>query len=75
MEEKKDLKKHAVDSSNLEWIAYDNDKEELYIKFKNGGTYVYYNVPEDIFASLLNAGSKGRYFWMKIRDVYEYKKL
>lgn len=73
MEEK--LKKHTVDSSNLEWIAFDKDKEELYIKFKNGGTYVYYNVPEDIFNNLLNAGSKGRYFWMKIRDVYEYKKL
>ena len=28
MEEK--LKKHTVDSSNLEWIAFNKDKEELF---------------------------------------------
>lgn len=69
------LKKHLVDSSNLEWIAYDKKNSELYIQFHSGGLYKYMNVPENIFNGLLSAGSHGRYFWMKIRDKYDYAKL
>lgn len=69
------LKKHLVDSSNLEWVAYDKKNSELYIQFHSGGLYKYMNVPENIFNGLLSAGSHGRYFWMKIRDKYDYAKL
>lgn len=71
----KDLKKHVVDSTNLEWVAYDEDKKELYIQFKSGGLYRYLKVPKNIFDELLDAGSKGRYHAMKIKYKYDYEKL
>lgn len=71
----KNKRKHLVDSSNLKWIGYDESKKELYIGFRNNTEYKYFDVPKDIFEGLLNAGSKGRYFWVKIRDVYKYEKL
>lgn len=75
-EGKKELKKHLVDSSNIEWVSYDEEKEDLYIGFRNNTTYVYNKVPKDIFDGLLHAGSKGRYFWMKIRNKpFEYKRI
>lgn len=73
--ENKGLMKHIVQSTNLDWVAYDKKKKELYIQFKSGGFYVYYKVPEKIFVDLLKAGSKGRYHAVKIKYVYKYKKL
>lgn len=73
--EKKGPVKHLVKSTNLEWVSYDKDKKELTVQFKSGGLYKYDKVPEKVFDDLLKAGSKGRFFWMKIRDVYKYTKL
>lgn len=72
---KKDLVKHIVDSTNLEWISYDEDEEKLYIQFRSGGLYEYDNVPQKVFDGLLKAGSKGRYHAIKIKWEYPYKKL
>ena len=72
---KRELRKHFVQSSNLDWVAYDKVKKDLYIQFRSGGFYRYLKVPEDIFTSLLNAGSKGRYHNIKIKYKYEYEKL
>lgn len=72
---KKDLMKHIVDSTNLEWVSYDKDEKTLYVQFRNGGLYEYYKVPEKIFKELLEAGSKGRYHAIKIKYKYDYKKI
>lgn len=72
---KKDLVKHVVDSTNLEWISYDEDEEKLYVQFRSGGLYEYDNVPQKVFDGLLKAGSKGRYHAVKIKWQYPYKKL
>lgn len=74
-EGKRQLKKHFVDSSNLEWVAYDDKKKVLYIQFRNGGLYSYDDVPEKEFDSLMAAGSKGRYFAVKIKWNYKYTRL
>lgn len=71
----KELDKHLVDSTNIEWIAYNKEKEELYVNFLGGGLYVYYKVPEELFNDFLKAGSKGRFLHMKIKNKFEYKKL
>lgn len=78
----KNLEEHKVQSSNLDWVAYDESNEILYIAFlpkgedSHGSIYAYENVPKDIFEGLLNAGSHGRYFWVKIRNKnYPYTKL
>lgn len=74
---KKEIKKHLVQSSNIEWVGYDDKKQNLYVGFLNGSVYCYYNVPKNVFDGLLNAGSHGRYFWVKIRrnNNYEYKRI
>lgn len=71
----KNLTKHLVDSTNLEWVSYDEDAKELYIQFRSGGLYVYYGVPKEIFDDLLKAGSKGRYHNLKIKWKFDYKKI
>lgn len=72
----KDIVKHPVDSSNLEWVAYDEAEKHLYIKFLSGGVYRYFDVERDIFEKLLNADSKGRFFWAFIRRPgYKYEKV
>lgn len=73
--QQKKLMKHIVQSTNLDWVAYDEVKKILYVQFKNGGYYAYYDVPKEIFTDLLKASSKGRYLAMKIKWKFEYKKL
>lgn len=72
---KKELVKHLVESTNLEWVSYDEDEKDLYVQFRNGGLYVYHNVPKNVFDGLLKAGSKGRYHAVKIKYEYPYEKL
>lgn len=74
---KREIMKHLVKSSNIEWVGYDERKKDMYVGFLNNTVYRYYNVPQNVFDELLNAGSKGRYFWAKIRrnNNYEYKRV
>ena len=72
----KNLVKHVVKSSNLDWIAYDEKNKNLYISFKsNKSLYIYFDVSKDIFEDLFKADSKGKFFWAKVRDKYKYQKL
>lgn len=62
-----------VISSDLKSIGYENGT--LYVMFRNGKTYSYSGVPYDVFTSLLNAESKGKFFSKYIRNVYPCTKL
>ena len=64
-----------VISSNLDQAGYDDETESLDITFLSGSKYRYFNVPQFIYDDLVNASSKGRYFWRNIRGVYEYQRL
>jgi len=64
-----------VDSSNIEAIGYDDQTEELHVRFLSGGTYVYHQVPASVFNGLMNAASKGSYLNREIKDVYQFSKL
>ena len=44
----------------------------LYLTFKDGSHYAYYQVPLNIYEELINAQSPGRYFQEKIHNVYPY---
>jgi len=63
-----------VDSSNIEAIGYDPNAQELHVQFLSGITYVYYNVPENVYEEIMDAPSKGSYFNRIIKGVYEYAK-
>lgn len=63
-----------VESSNIKSIGYED--EVLEVEFLNGSIYVYYNVPEKLFESIMNADSHGRYLNEYIKKAnYRYKKI
>ena len=64
-----------VESSNIEAVGYDQEEQELIIEFKSGRTYIYFDVPFDVYTGLMDAESKGKYFHKNIRNIYEYQEL
>lgn len=60
-------------SSNIDGMAYKVEKEQLWVRFKDGSVYTYYDVPMNIAKCLYKAGSKGKYFWKKIRNNPRYQ--
>lgn len=49
-----------VNSSAINSISYANG--DLTIEFNSGRSYVYHDVPADVYLDFLNADSHGRYF-------------
>lgn len=68
------MERHNVNSSDLSSIGYNKDNQVLEIEFINGSIYRYFQVPLDMFTSLLNAGSHGKFFNQNIKDKYDYSK-
>lgn len=71
---------HAVDSSNLEALGYDEEENLLYIVFKAKRNtpqtlYRYFDVSGAEFGNLLSAESQGKYFHQNIREQKLYDKL
>lgn len=60
-----------VDSSNIESVGYDGDTRELHVSFVTGKLYIYAEVPEETYAELLSADSKGSYLNREIKPNYE----
>lgn len=68
-------KMFAVISSNIEEVGYEKDTQELFVRFKNGSLYKYYNVPELEFVAFYSAESVGRYFNVNISRRYQYERI
>ena len=65
-----------VESTSIKFVGYDEDARELYIRFLNRGrTYVYFDVPPDAYAALLDAPSKGRYLNFEIKPYHRYRRV
>jgi len=62
-----------VDSSNIEAIGYDDGLRELWVQFKDGGTYVYGDVSAETHAEIMQADSKGSYFNREIKPNYDVR--
>ena len=61
-----------VDSSNIEAIGYDETSQELHVQFLSGSTYVYYDVPSELFDAFVAAPSKGSFLNREIKEVFRY---
>ena len=61
-----------ANSSNIERFKYDPLSRVLKVEFKNGGTYDYFDVPEQTFTNMCNASSKGQYLAQQIKGTYRY---
>lgn len=63
-----------VRSTNIRSVGYDKKTEQLEIEFHQGKVYLYFDVPEYIYHSLVSAGSKGSYFAENIKDSFAFRK-
>ena len=63
------------ESSNIARIGYDNDNKELRVDFKAGGSYLYSNVPSQLYENMVKAPSKGKFFHSSIKNVFKFTKL
>jgi len=59
-------------SSNVKAYGYDIKKKQLFIEFRGGDKYQYFDVPLSIYESLLAADSKGKYVNENIAHNYKY---
>lgn len=62
-----------VDSDAIEEVGF--DAGELFVKFRGGGTYVYFIVPEAVFHAFLGADSVGAFLNREIKPNYECREL
>ncbi len=69
------MQRYTVASSNLASVGYDTATQTLEIEFLSGSVYQYYNVPENLYEQLMQAGSKGRFFHQYIRNGYPYSRI
>ena len=55
--------------------AYDAESHILYLRFRSGDVYRYFDFPGDEYREFLAAESHGRYFLDHIRDRFRYERL
>ena len=60
-------------STAISEIDYDEWEEILTVRFTDGRVYKYWNVPQEVYAEFLYAGSAGGYFNANIRGRYSYR--
>jgi hypothetical protein len=65
-----------VQSSAIEQVSYDPDARTLIATFRETGrTYMYADVPVEVYDSLLFSDSLGAYFNTHIRDRFPYREI
>lgn len=65
----------AFDSSNIESIRYDDETSTLEVRFINGGTYHYFDVPEHVRMDFERSESKGQFLASNIKGQFRYGKI
>ena len=64
------MEHRSLESSYLESTGYDPAVMLLEIKFKNGKTYRYQGVPQEIFEQMCAADSCGKFFGQHIKGKF-----
>lgn len=69
----KSVEWRAVESSLFTSAAYRADTRQLYLRFRDGAIYRYFDFPVPMYRAFVAADSKGRYFARHIRNAFEYE--
>lgn len=70
------MERIPVQSGNLASVGYDPGTMTLEVEFLSGSVYQYFGVSESVYAGLLNAPSKGRYFDQFVKKAgYSYARI
>ena len=56
-------------------LEYEPERQEVTCHFHKRGSYVYFGVEPDVYMEWNNAGSRGIYFNLYIKDRYAYDRL
>jgi hypothetical protein len=65
----------TVESKMFTSVAYDADKQILYLRFQSGDVYRYFEFPAAEYQAFLDAESRGRFFLAHIRDRFRYERM
>jgi hypothetical protein len=69
------VEKLEVDSSAISEVSYYPNVERLFVLFKNGKEYEYFNVPLHVMNGLREAPSKGKFLNKYVLAYYRFKKV
>jgi hypothetical protein len=69
------IKREAVDSETLASVGYNEEARILQVELKDNSVYNYLDVPPYIYADLLAAEDRGKFFAVFIRTHYEYEQV
>lgn len=69
------VKMIQVNSSNIDSIGYDEQYEQVYVRFLNGSLYIYKGVPSYEFENFRDAPSLGSYLHRNFKNVYLYERI
>lgn len=65
---------NLIESSNIDKTIYDTKTENLEVTFKNGSTFIYEEVPHNIYTKFRMSESQGSFFNKNISKSYKYSK-
>lgn len=64
-----------VESKNLSYIGYDEEKNTLMIEFTRGPVYIYNEVPKNVYEVMLSTATLDDYFNENIKNSYKNKRV
>jgi hypothetical protein len=62
----------SVESGLFAAAAYREGARQLYLRFRDGGVYWYFECPISVYREFVTAESKGRYFSQQIRNPFRH---
>ena len=65
----------SVESRSLAAVGFDPALNELFVRFRNGLVYRYFQVPASVHRALLASSSIGRTFNETVRDRFPAERL
>ena len=69
------IERTAIRSQDIAIVGFDSESSTLEIVFRRGGVYHYYDVPQEVYQSLMCASSRGMYFAQFIKRRFRYSKV
>ena len=61
-------------SSIISGVAYHEPSRDCFVRFCNGESYVYHDVPPEVWEQLLHSPSKGKFVNLQLRRGYKYER-
>ena len=69
------MAREYVESSSIDWFAYESRVRTLDVEFEGGGIYRYFDVSGPVVERLRAADSKGRFINQLIKPHYRYERV